>query len=456
MAGKFLQSFFQAIGFGEPVGKFYLNDPTTPHLMKNGPLPSIHGRLPDFNVVGWKGVPSIDIGSDPFRSSQVYFTITKALSLVNKVYGRDYINKWSSTSTLVAIPKAGLQFNAFYDRTTLRFFYAFDEFRKKMIHSCEAVDVVAHELGHAVLDAVRPDIWSAMAIEMFAFHEAFGDILAFSTLVTEPLVVEEIIKETGGNFKKPSCASRIGEELGAAIFRASKGKVGTAEYLRCLVNSFTYMPAEELSSSGGDNVITKSPHSFGRIFSGAWYDCVIASTEKLTFSGKSPQDALVISTEKCLAILLKAVLSAMSNTQFMKSVAKTFLDICYLSDPDLFSECHKVFTSRKLVSDYSPQQMGFTNNPSMLGFIDTVELDPDIEGNKMRVKPVTSIVGCSEVIVDIPMYVSQSSKHTVESTVCDCLSFIQDEGLVGDPAEFKMFSILNGKVERNFICGCRK
>src|SRR5262247_3863818 len=43
------------------------------------------------------------------------------------------------------------------------------------VHACESPDVVNHEQGHALLDAVRPDFWDAPFAEVAAFHESFGD-----------------------------------------------------------------------------------------------------------------------------------------------------------------------------------------------------------------------------------------------------------------------------------------
>ena len=38
--------------------------------------------------------------------------------------------------------------------------------------------MVAHEIGHGLLDAIRPDLWSAAFLEVGAFHESFGDCIA--------------------------------------------------------------------------------------------------------------------------------------------------------------------------------------------------------------------------------------------------------------------------------------
>jgi Zn-dependent metalloprotease len=43
-----------------------------------------------------------------------------------------------------------------------------------------STDVVAHEVGHGLLDSARPDS-STSILEVGAFHEAFGDCIAMLT-----------------------------------------------------------------------------------------------------------------------------------------------------------------------------------------------------------------------------------------------------------------------------------
>ena len=70
----------------------------------------------------------------------------------------------------------GEDLNAFYTRRRLEFYHA--TVAGVTLFSGESADVVSHELGHAVLDAIRPQLFDAASIEAAAFHESFGDMSA--------------------------------------------------------------------------------------------------------------------------------------------------------------------------------------------------------------------------------------------------------------------------------------
>lgn len=57
---------------------------------------------------------------------------------------------------LPVFPNAGNMLNAFYDRESLQFFEHTSDGKRTL--SGASTDVVAHETGHALLDAVRPDL----------------------------------------------------------------------------------------------------------------------------------------------------------------------------------------------------------------------------------------------------------------------------------------------------------
>ena len=80
--------------------------------------------------------------------------------------------RWQPGRTLRVTLDAGVDLNAYYDRRGLSFFH--DTVGRTTVYSGESPDVVCHELGHAVLDALRPELWDAMSVEVAAFHESFG------------------------------------------------------------------------------------------------------------------------------------------------------------------------------------------------------------------------------------------------------------------------------------------
>lgn len=98
--------------------------------------------------------------------------------------------------TLLAIPDEGEDLNAYYDRNGLHFFHG--TVRSTTVYSGESPDVVCHELGHAVLDAVKPQLFDVASIEVAAFHESFGDCSAMLSNLQVPSLRQAVLTETGG------------------------------------------------------------------------------------------------------------------------------------------------------------------------------------------------------------------------------------------------------------------
>ena len=89
---------------------------------------------------------------------------------------------WEIGNTLPVDLDSGVDLNAFYtrgdgeDSPGLHFFH--DTVKGRVFFSGESPDVACHEMGHAVLDAIRPQLFDAQTIEAAAFHESMGDMSA--------------------------------------------------------------------------------------------------------------------------------------------------------------------------------------------------------------------------------------------------------------------------------------
>ena len=115
--------------------------------------------------------------------------------------------------------------------------------------SGESPDVVAHELGHAVLDSLKPALFELASIEAAAFHESFGDMSAILTALQLPSVRQAVLEETDGNLRRNSSVSRVAEQLGFAIRQRNPAAVDR-DSLRNAANSFVYVDPLTLPSSG--------------------------------------------------------------------------------------------------------------------------------------------------------------------------------------------------------------
>jgi hypothetical protein len=190
--------------------------------------------------------------------------------------------RWHAGRPLIVDLDAGVDLNAYYDRQELCFFHA--TVRGVAVYSGESPDVLCHELGHALLDAIRPQLWNAASIEVASFHESFGDISAMLSALELESVRDMVLADTGGKLARASRVSRLAEQLGWAI-RQSHPDAVDADCLRNAVNSFFYRQPESLPPMAPASALSSEPHSFSRVFTAAWLESL---SEMLDRRGASP------------------------------------------------------------------------------------------------------------------------------------------------------------------------
>ncbi|WP_338472751.1 hypothetical protein R4Z10_08490 [Niallia sp. XMNu-256] len=78
---------------------------------------------------------------------------------------------------------------------------------------CENFDVLAHEIGHIIKNAVikQPDSEAKETEEYQGHHEAFGDIVAIVASLHFNSIVDHLLKNTKGNLFSVHELSRVGE-----------------------------------------------------------------------------------------------------------------------------------------------------------------------------------------------------------------------------------------------------
>lgn len=318
-----------------PSIDYYINDPVAPIKVKttlptNTPL--------KYTVGGYNGKTSTPL---QLQSTNCYISIGN--SIINRMKNISKVKKikgWAATTNLSILPRAGQDFNAYYDRRFLKFFY--QPIGKTVIYTVDSSDVVTHELGHALLDAMRPDFWSVQALEIWAFHESFADINAILTMMDYPEVLQAVIKETNGNLRKSNIITRLAEQLGLVAY--GKGHL----YLRDAVNSFKYQSPKNLPSDGPEDTLYAECHSFGKIFVGTWWDIVCGIYEQ-----EIKQDQLTaITLAKNIAAdyLYKAIAQSPLTSTYHHAIAKGML-LADQSNGNKYQEVlKKVFTNRNLLT----------------------------------------------------------------------------------------------------------
>ena len=229
---------------------------------------------------------------------------------------------WFVGKTLPVVLDEGVDLNAFYTRggmgeaPGLHFFH--DSVGGRVYYSGESPDVACHETGHAVLDAIRPQLFNAMSIESAAFHESFGDMSALLTALQVPSFRPQVLQDTGGALNRSSRFSRLAEQLGAAI-RVQHPDAVDPDCLRNASNSFTYRDPSTLPHMAPASQLSSEPHSFSRVFTAAFLDA-LAGIFKLQAS--SPGDADLVNASMDLArILIGGILDAPVVPDYYSQVA---------------------------------------------------------------------------------------------------------------------------------------
>jgi hypothetical protein len=297
----------------------------------NQPVPR---NLPDFNpphlpvdIAGPRPAPGkYQTGTPNFR----YWAAADALARAAGYWsGRMPAGvTWQAHNgpKLVAHLDEGLDFNAYYDRQGLHFFHG--AVRGTTVFSGESPDVVCHELGHAVLDAIKPELWDAASIEVAAFHESFADISAILSNLQLPSLRQAVLTETGGLVHLASRLSRLAETLGWAIRQLIPDSTDHG-CLRSAVNSFYYRDPATLPPSAPASALASEPHNFSRLFTAAFFSTLGGM---FFLQPQHDADALLAAADDAGTLLIKAVRDSPVVPAWYSQVAAHMI----LADTQLF------------------------------------------------------------------------------------------------------------------------
>ena len=260
-----------------------------------------------------------DKGSDEFR----YWVVAGSLSRAQQFWGPLLPAgiTWHQGSALDVIRDRDVDLNAYYDRASLSFFH--EDVGGQTFFSCESPDVVCHEFGHGVLDAIRPELFDAASIESSAFHESFADMSAILTAIQLNEVRNEVMQETGNRPERNSRLSRLAEQLGRAIRQVSPGSAET-DCLRNAANSFFYQEPDTLPSMAPASMLSSEPHSLSRVFTGAFFEALAGMSR--TLSDPPTEAALKSASVEMAKLLLGAVKIAPVVPEYFSQVAAGLIE----------------------------------------------------------------------------------------------------------------------------------
>jgi hypothetical protein len=205
--------------------------------------------------------------------------------------------------TLNVILDEGEDLNAYYNRNALNFFHG--QGVSGTVYSGESPDIVCHEMGHGILDSIKPQLFDAMSGEVAAFHEAFADVSAILSALQLPSLRTAILSDTRGRLYTSSRLSRLAEQLGSAI-RLIQPDAVEPDCLRNAVNSWVYRDPTTLPQGGPATALTSEAHNFSRVFSGAVYEIMagMLAAKAVTPSAPTGEELQAVSVEVAKIIIV--------------------------------------------------------------------------------------------------------------------------------------------------------
>lgn len=200
-----------------------------------------------------------DFQASDFCARNTFGIVAQTMKMFEEadVLGRK-VNWAFESPQLFIVPQAGEWTNAFYQRgsSSLQFF-RFHSIRdpKKVVYTCLARDIVAHETGHAVLDGICPDLYDAVTPQSLALHEAVADLTSLIMSFRSPKLLKSVLEKTRGSIEDSSAFSAIAEEFGREAIPGNPG------YLRSLKNDLKLTKEMERAD----------PHALCKVLTGAVY-----------------------------------------------------------------------------------------------------------------------------------------------------------------------------------------
>jgi hypothetical protein len=202
---------------------------TTPPLLVHVPGPLLPGPVgsrlavfdynrdrdlvfPPAQMVNGVFQQETDTRNVHFQQLNAYAVAARAIGFVEREMGRSL--SWGfDGGRLILLPHAGQMANAFYSESTksLQFYsYLIDD---EAYHTCLVHDIVAHEVGHALLDSVRGRYMNGLHPDTGAIHEAVGDLTALLAALSYSGIRESILAEDGRSLRPNNEVATIAERF---------------------------------------------------------------------------------------------------------------------------------------------------------------------------------------------------------------------------------------------------
>jgi len=293
------------------------NDPEArkaPALREVRPARKRASGRADFAFGTLPGAQPWPIDSDAFLRWQCREALLRAVAMWEKIAGP--LKRWQHGAKLRVDADIGEELNAYYDRESVGYAHQRSTKTGKLRRFAASVDVVAHEAGHAFLDAIRPELWDSNLPEPNAFHEAFGDCIAILAALADRDVRRALLK-ADPKLGKANFVETLMESLANAIrdempgHNAAKPRRGRNRHKWTF---FTVLPGD-----GGPGKLIADSHSFGQVFVGCFHDTL----RNVFLAGKKRDEAALWKAAQTAGKLLaRAARKAPHGPRFFQSIGR--------------------------------------------------------------------------------------------------------------------------------------
>lgn len=314
---------------------FIPNDPEAkkaPPARRIQPAPARRSRRTDFDFGSLPKKKIWPPDSDEFLVWQCREAVMRALAMWEKIAGP--LKHWQGSARRTKLKvniDEGSDLNAYYDRQSLGYYHFRSKSSKVLRRFAASTDVVSHECGHALLDAVRPELWDSNFPEPNAFHEAFGDCIALLTALADLDTRKALLKQDP-KLGKANFVETLIESLANGLRDFDRTHNGAKP--RHARNGYRWVIPSTLPDDGGPGVLINEIHSFGQVFVGCFYDVI-----RNMFARAPKKDAKALSDAASRAgrLLVHAAIKAQHTPRFYQAVGRAMA----LEDQHLYRGRHR-------------------------------------------------------------------------------------------------------------------
>ena len=395
--------------------RYIHNDPASvPYLeSRPGAKSPRAGQLAKYTLPAMAAEQVYAAGTAEFVDWQCRDAAIRTLETWERVAGP--FRFWHNQQRFIALqPRRGTGLSASYERSSIGFDSR--DVGDASFFVGASTDAVSHEIGHAILDSIRPELWESLYGEVAAFHEGFADCVSLLVALFDTRVADELLAgaaQPGQALGMENASAQVAESVAAAV-KTAFGAQHAASLPRRLRNTLQWAIPTTLPPSPTATNLSREPHSFGRVFAGCFYDII-----DNVFRTQGPQTRQGLQSAARVAgeMLAEATRTAPEEIRFFRSIGRAMIHADTAANGGKHHLCVRDAFAAHNVSLGSSTQLA----PSMA----LAGPGPQIRGSAARSlnartrKDLTSRIGASGDVRVKTRVLRVSGRRVVRATLTD-------------------------------------